>query len=642
MRRITLILLLFCFATNLHAYQPRNLLQQKASLENLKSSLVLGQKWVSYPDYSNRRAWDSLTADVKAEIIAKGESYLKYDWKVVRATDFLEFERSGSQEVMAAPFGANNAALTKLVLAELTEGKGRFLDQIVNGIWYYCEMTSWAVVASIPSYQKSKRSLPDPNEKMIDLTTGDVGSFLSWCYYFFKDEFDKVDPVISRRLRDNLQTRILDTYMSESDFRWQAFDATPTTMVNNWTPWCNFNVLTCFLLLENDPDKLAAGVYRTMVSVDQFLNYNHEDGACEEGPSYWGHAAGKMYNYLQILSIATSGKISLFDQPMIKKMGEYIVRSYVGNDWVVNFADASAQSGADMGLIFRYGKAVNSLAMINFSAYLYKRSNKESYYDAGRDFYRTLETLASHQEFSNLKTATLQDTTIWYPDTEFCFVRDPSGFFLAIKGGFNAESHNHNDVGTFSLFVDQTPMIIDAGVGTYTRQTFSGERYKIWTMQSNYHNLPMINGVAQAPGREYRSRNVKFDRAKSIFSLDIAGAYPKEAAVKKWQRNYHLDSKKGLIIQDEFALSETKMPNQLNFLTWSEPDLSNPGVVTLKKDGLELKLTYDPVQFKPVKEVIELRDRKLSGVWGKQIYRLSLNALTMQLSGKYKIEIQKP
>jgi len=35
-----------------------------------------------------------------------------------------------------------------------------------------------------------------------------------------------------------------------------------------------------------------------MHSVDQFINYYHDDGACEEGPSYWGHAGGKMFDYL--------------------------------------------------------------------------------------------------------------------------------------------------------------------------------------------------------------------------------------------------------------------------------------------------------------------------------------------------------
>ena len=94
----------------------------------------------------------------------------------------------------------------------------------------------------------------------------------------------------------------------------------------------------------------------------------------------------------------------------------------------------------------------------------------------------------------------------WYPETEFCYMTNKNGFFVATKGGYNNESHNHNDAGTFSLYLNTTPIFIDAGVGTYTRQTFSSERYSIWTMQSNYHNLPMVNGVPQQFGSEFRLR----------------------------------------------------------------------------------------------------------------------------------------
>ena len=86
-----------------------------------------------------------------------------------------------------------------------------------------------------------------------------------------------------------------------------------------------------------------------MVSVDQFINYNHEDGACEEGPSYWGHAAGKLYDYLEMLRYGTGGQVSIFDKPIIKNLGEYIAKSYIGNGWVVNFADASAKGGGPAG-----------------------------------------------------------------------------------------------------------------------------------------------------------------------------------------------------------------------------------------------------------------------------------------------------
>jgi hypothetical protein len=39
---------------------------------------------------------------------------------------------------------------------------------------------------------------------------------------------------------------------------------------------------------------------------------------------------------------------------------------------------------------------------------------------------------------------------------------------------------------------------------TYTRKTFSSQRYEIWTMQSGYHQLPKINGVDQMQGRQYK------------------------------------------------------------------------------------------------------------------------------------------
>lgn len=621
------------------AWEQKDFLQKKINPKQLKSSLILNQKWVSYPPYSDRAGWDKLTSEAKEIIVKEGEIALNYEWKVVTATDYLEFDKSGSRRTMEDPFGANNSALANLVLAELAEGKGRFINQIANGIWYYCEMTSWALSAHVSGEQAEKTSLPSYRENIIDLTAGDMGSFLAWTYYFLKDELSKVQPMIPERLRDNLQKRILDPYMNRS-FWWMATNASPTTMVNNWNPWCNFNVLTCFLLLENNPDKLTDAVYRTMTSVDKYLNYSQTDGACEEGPSYWGHASGKLFDYLSMLSQATGGKVSIFDQPMIKHMGEYIANSYIGNGWVVNFADASAQGGGEPGLIFRFGKAVESTKMQHFAAYLNTREKDKLFHSSGRDLFRTLEDLRCHDELDKIKPELLQESFTWYPQTEFCYMRNSSGFFFAGKGGYNNESHNHNDMGSFILYLDQTPMIIDAGVGTYTRQTFSSERYSIWTMQSNYHNLPMINDVSESFGSQYRSRDVKFDPAKSTFSLDLAGAYPEDAEVEKWQRTYKLE-KDGLSVSDNFRLKETKKPNQLNFLCWDRPDISNLGTVVLGKNELKLKLIYDKTAFEPVVETIQLSDPRLSGVWGYQIYRLSLNAKSEKSVGKYKYTFER-
>lgn len=157
---------------------------KKASIELLKTALLNKEDWISYPSYSDRDRWDKLTMDHKQEIIKRGEASILYEWKVVQATDYLEFERSGSRQIMETPFNANINALADLVMAELAEGKGRFMEQIANGVWVSCEMTSWALSAHISREQKEKTSLPSFKENIIDLTCGDLGAFLAWTYYF--------------------------------------------------------------------------------------------------------------------------------------------------------------------------------------------------------------------------------------------------------------------------------------------------------------------------------------------------------------------------------------------------------------------------------------------------------------------------
>lgn len=635
-KHLIIIILLF-LTVNIFAYTEKNLLVQKTDIENLKSMLIMNQQWVPYPQYNNRKGWDNLLGDSKADVIKEGEKYLNYQWQVIKATDYLEYERSGNREIMQSPYNKNNQAIVALLMAELAEGKGRFTDQLINGVFHSCEMTSWVLSAHLTA-QHSKRVLPDYTEQVIDLGSGNLSSALAWTYYFLNNEFDKVDPAISKRLYYELRKRTLDPYMNEDRFWWMAFNLKPGGMVNNWNPWCNFNVLQCFMLLENDKDKLAKAVYRTMQSVDKFINYTHSDGGCEEGPSYWGHAAGKMYDYLQLLSNVTNGQVSIFDEPIIRNMGEYISRSYVGDGWVVNFADASAKGGGSAQLIYRYGKAVNSTEMMQFAAYLEKQ--EPSTFKADIDIFRALQTLLYRNELNDQKPIHNTPDYTWYPETEFCYIKDKAGLFLATKGGYNNESHNHNDIGTFSLYMNNTPIIIDAGVGTYTRQTFSNERYSIWTMQSNYHNLPVINEVPQAFGSQYKATNTSFNPKSSTFSVDIAKAYPETAQVKQWIRSYRL--KNGILnIEDSFDLKEAMQNNQVNFLTWGDIDIDTLGEVYIHVNGQKAILEYDKKGFTPSIETITLDDPRLSNVWGQKIYRVSLHANNTAKKGKYSFVIKK-
>lgn len=188
------------------------------------------------------------------------------------------------------------------------------------------------------------------------------------------------------------------------------------------------------------------------------------------------------------------------------------------------------------------------------------------------------------------------------------------------------------------MYVNTIPVLIDAGVGTYTRQTFSSERYTIWTMQSNYHNLPMINGVPQSFGQNYKATDVVCQPKKHFFSANIATAYPKEAEVNSWTRAYSLGDKQ-LTITDNFSLKSTKEHNQVNFLTWGKVDISVPGKVTIDVQGQKVTLEY-PGEFIATVETINLPDTRLSNVWGTEIYRIALKDKDARLTGKYKFVIK--
>lgn len=632
-----ILLFLFLFLSNTYPYTKRDLLQKLSDKKQIENLLIKNRQWVSYPAYRNRAAWSDFLGEYAAGYIKKGERALRYKWQVITASNYLEYERSGSRKIMETPYGRNNQMIIDLLLAELAEGKGRFIDKLIDGVFFSCEMTSWTLSAHLPR-QKSKRSLPEKGENIIALVTGDMGSIFSWIHYFFHDEFDKINPEISRRLRHELEQRILTPFLN-NNFWWMGFGYKEGMIINNWNPWCNFNVLQCFMLMENDTARLAKAMYRTMQSVDQFINYSKSDGACEEGPSYWGHAAGKLYDYLQLLYDGTDGKISLFDEPMIKSMGEYIARSYVGNGWVVNFADASAKLNPQPDLIYRYGKAVGSKEMMGFASYLFNEKTKKTTPNFGRDIFRTFETLRYRKELKERKIAYHPSIYTWYPETEFCYMRTDDGLLFAAKGGYNNESHNHNDAGTFLLYADNTPMLIDVGVGTYTRQTFSSERYTIWTMQSLYHNLPEINGKAQQYGQKFKASDVKFNRKRRTFSLDIAGAYPENSSIKSWKRTYHL-SDRTLKIADNFSIRQPTVKNKLHFMTWGNVEIQK-NTIKISVQDKTVHLHFDKKQFAPSLEKIELKDPRLTRVWGNKLYRITLDAKSLKTKGHYQLSITK-
>ena len=144
----------------------------------------------------------------------------------------------------------------------------------------------------------------------------------------------------------------------------------------------------------------------------------------------------------------------------------------------------------------------------------------------------------------------------------------------------------------------------------------------------------MINNVPQHYGEEFKATDVKFNPKSMTFSLDIAGAYPKEAKVNSWVRTFKLGNN-SLSLTDAFRLKESDSPNQINFLSWGDINVSVPGQIDISVNGQKIRISYDKKTLSATKESVPLTDRRLSNVWGKEIYRISLNSKTTAITGSY-------
>ncbi len=611
----------------------RNILVNEAKAIDLRKVLAMNDSWITLPGYDSRDFWNKLPDEIRKEYISKATNYLKYDWPVVKATDYLEFTRSGErkQEVYAAC----SEALNSLVMGELVEGKGRFMDQIINGVWFYCEQTWWGWSAHLGS-QKAGAGLPDINDPFIDLGVGEIACDLSWTYYLFHKQFDRVHPLISQRLKQEIEKKVLIPYFNRNDFWYMGFNG---GRPNNWNPWINYNMLNCYLLMENDPERGYAAVEKILSSMDKFLNGYSDDGGCDEGPSYWGAAGALLYESLEIMKNATSGKFDVFNDQLIRNIGKYFYKVNIHSPYFINFADADATTTGDASTVYRYGKAIGDTIMEQFGAYLGQQIHFGEHSFDGK-ICDQIKSLTLNGEIKNAVAREALVSHFWLPETEVAGARDNegsySGFFFGAKGGFNDESHNHNDVGSCVLYYDGKPCLIDLGREEYNAKTFSPRRYEIWTMQSGYHNLPVINGTDQMAGKEYKAKNSAFraDRKTAVFSADIAGAYTSKAMVKKWVRTYILKRGKSFEINDDFELSSSlDAPTSSNLITYCKVTKISPGLLELAGEGFTLKLKYDKSRVIPEIEFIPVKDITLRHYWPAGVTRIRFLFQGKELKG---------
>ena len=192
---------------------------------------------------------------------------------------------------------------------------------------------------------------------------------------------------------------------------------------------------------------------------------------------------------------------------------------------------------------------------------------------------------------------------------------------LAVKAGDNADSHNHNDTGSITLYKNGLPILADIGVETYTRKTFSPRRYEIWTMQSGYHNLPTICGTDQKDGVEYRAENVMtvLTGAEPSISMELAAAYPAAQAIVPdltYVRRVTLKKPSNTVVLEDHTNAQDVI---LNFITYEKPVILSDGKLSIG----EASASFEGADLLAI-ETLPITDARLKTAWDHDLYRIRL------------------
>jgi len=646
MKKIVSLLLLITSISQLQA-QNKNLLSGKYSKENLAAILIPQTKWTPFPKTSDRTGWAKADEAMMKSFVKQAESYLIYDWPSIPTTKSLLIERTGDRNEYQNISFKKRDVLGTLLLAEVYENKGRFIDPIINGVWSICEESFWGASAHLPQ-TKEYAGLMDVSQPFVELFSAETATYLAWVDYFLGDKLDAVSPQIRKRIYYETNNRIFQPLMTKQH-GWMTKNANGRPP-NNWNPWICSNWLNSVLLLEKDETKRVAAVSKILSVLDEFVNPYPQDGGCDEGPGYWGAAGASLYDNIAMLNLASNNAFKyVYEDEKFKNMGRFIYRAQIGKNYFLNFADADPQPTMAANMIYRYGKDINDAEMMKFGAF-YRQPEEGK---LGRyHYFRNLFALFMQDEYGKAARDLPLPSNVWLPDIQVMVARDKEGttkgLFLAAKGGHNDESHNHNDIGNYVVYYDGQPVLIDVGRGTYTRKTFSSRRYDIWYNCSDFHNVPSINGTTQPPGAKFKASNVSYKQDKKFaeLSLDISKSYPDTAGVNSWQRSIRLNREKNVEVNDVISLKKADKITE-HLMTCYPAEVSKPGELVIHykpKEGeaKDFVVKYNAAQVQASVEKVPLTAMEDKGIiekWGDTIYRINFNVIAPKTSDKISFAI---
>jgi hypothetical protein len=615
------------------------------------------------PDVTDRSFWASgRVTGALAPTLAAADAERGTPWPQTLASQYARFFRDGDRTVYEGHVAARHARLTRATLAALLDPRAEHVDEVVDGILLLCEQSTWCWAAHDDTFERFGRVTPTVTEPYLDLGAGEVAAQLAWIDHLLGPALDERAPGVRWRVRRETQARVLRPFTEQRDWWWLGVDHP----IMNWSPWIQGNVLAANLALEEDPDRRRAVSALVAEGIGAYWASLPADGGVDEGYHYWWLGAARALEAQDLLGFAgIEPEPAALDR--IRATVAFPHSMHLGGDWYVNVADGAARPLATWpwNVVHAWALRVGDDAAVRHAASY--RGLPGGLFDEFTSLPRAVRMLSDAAWAGAPIGASPLVGRAVFPSTGVAVARtapgSARGLAVSVKGGHNDENHNHVDVGSVIVALDGVPFVVDAGKPTYRAGTFGPDRYDLWVVRGDWHNVPRIRGMEQAPGEEFSARDFDVSDGGQTWRarLDLAGAYPVDG-LEHWWREVALEpGAEAVTVEDSWSFSSggaqpsaggsastdrRALPDSLTAWHWllaGDVTLA-PGRATVRftPEGAEpsaraLALTWDAEAADAAVDVRELDDPELAAVWGKHLTRLRLTARTETLSGTFRV-----
>lgn len=460
--------------------------------------------------------WRELAALPSAQKrIAEAEAYFGQPIPECPDAWYLDFTRNGNRSRYEQPYFARLTALQDLVLVEALERKGRFRDEIARWLDAILGERTWVM----PAHDRDLKAFSDGHPR-IDLGSTHRTAAVA-CSVGLLGE--SLPPDLVARAKDELKRRTLDSYL------WTLRNRTNNPYFgswharSNWNAVCNGGLTIAVLMVEDDPSVREEVLRGWLEAMRFYLEGFTSDGYCSEGIGYWNYGFGEFLAAALYVKRTTDGRVDAFQLPRAREAMAYGYGFQLQHLRSPQFADGSGDPAPRL-------LALGELAWPDLASTDGRKTDRLSgslTTILARNFGGAQATPTACADGS-LPLDTLPPRT-WFPEAQVLIARAPLPvpFAVAIKGGHNAEQHNHNDVGSYSIMLDGMLMAGDPGNERYTARTFSKDRYLSPVLSSYGHPVPVVGGARQGTGRAYsaKTRETDFSEARDRLVLDLTSAY---------------------------------------------------------------------------------------------------------------------